>query len=232
MKKKRLTKKEWERRKRIRFLIVTGNAVLLAMIVLGLFCVVLGRLFGISERDVMDSFLPTKRVGEPVIQEMLLTPNPYSRPGDSLIKVKGIVVHYTANPGTDAEANRNYFENLKDTKKTSVSSHFVIGLDGSILQCIPLDEIAYASNNRNSDTVSIECCHEDETGKFTKETYASLVKLTAWLCGEYNLKEEDILRHYDVTGKDCPRYFVANEDKWRDFKKEVFQYIKKFQKEK
>lgn len=213
MKKKRLTKKEWERRKRIRFLIVTGNAVLLAMIVLGLFCVVLGRLFGISERDVMDSFLPTKRVGEPVIQEMLLTPNPYSRPGDSLIKVKGIVVHYTANPGTDAEANRNYFENLKDTKKTSVSSHFVIGLDGSILQCIPLDEIAYASNNRNSDTVSIECCHEDETGKFTKETYASLVKLTAWLCGEYNLKEEDILRHYDVTGKDCPRYFVANEDK-------------------
>lgn len=232
MKKKRLTKKEWERRKRIRFLIVTGNAVLLAMIVLGLFCVVLGRLFGISERDVMDSFLPTKRVGEPVIQEMLLTPNPYSRPGDSLIKVKGIVVHYTANPGTDAEANRNYFENLKDTKKTSVSSHFVIGLDGSILQCIPLDEIAYASNNRNSDTVSIECCHEDETGKFTKETYASLVKLTAWLCGEYNLKEEDILRHYDVTGKDCPRYFVANEDKWRDFKKEVFQYIKKFEKEK
>lgn len=232
MKKKRLTKKEWERRKRIRFLIVTGNAVLLAMIVLGLFCVVLGRLFGISERDVMGSFLPTKRVGEPVIQEMLLTPNPYSRPGDSLIKVKGIVVHYTANPGTDAEANRNYFENLKDTKKTSVSSHFVIGLDGSILQCIPLDEIAYASNNRNSDTVSIECCHEDETGKFTKETYASLVKLTAWLCGEYNLKEEDILRHYDVTGKDCPRYFVANEDKWRDFKKEVFQYIKKFEKEK
>lgn len=230
MKKRRLTKKEWERRKRIRFLIVTGNAVLLAMIVLGLFCVVLGKLFGISERDVMGSFLPTKRVGEPVIQEMLLTPNPYSRPGDSLIKVKGIVVHYTANPGTDAEANRNYFENLKDTKKTSVSSHFVIGLDGSILQCIPLDEIAYASNNRNSDTVSIECCHEDETGKFTKETYASLVKLTAWLCGEYNLKEEDILRHYDVTGKDCPRYFVANEDKWRDFKKEVFQYIKKFEK--
>lgn len=230
MKKRRLTKKEWERRKRIRFLIVTGNAVLLAMIVLGLFCVVLGKLFGISERDVMGSFLPTKRVGEPVIQEMLLTPNPYSRPGDSLIKVKGIVVHYTANPGTDAEANRNYFENLKDTKKTSVSSHFVIGLDGSILQCIPLDEIAYASNNRNSDTVSIECCHEDETGKFTKETYASLVKLTAWLCGEYNLKEEDILRHYDVTGKDCPRYFVANEDQWRDFKKEVFQYIKKFEK--
>lgn len=230
MKKRRLTKKEWERRKRIRFLIVTGNAVLLAMIVLGLFCVVLGKLFGISERDVMGSFLPTKRVGEPVIQEMLLTPNPYSRPGDSLIKVKGIVVHYTANPGTDAEANRNYFENLKDTKKTSVSSHFVIDLDGSILQCIPLDEIAYASNNRNSDTVSIECCHEDETGKFTKETYASLVKLTAWLCGEYNLKEEDILRHYDVTGKDCPRYFVANEDQWRDFKKEVFQYIKKFEK--
>lgn len=159
-----------------------------------------------------------------------LTPNKYSRPGKKLGKVNGIVVHYTANPGSDAEANRNYFNNLpaenagKD-KPVYASSHYVIGLDGEIVQCIPLDEIAYASNDRNSDTISIECCHPDKTGRFNEATYESLVRLTAWLCGEYDLKKDDIIRHYDVTGKDCPRYYVKHEKKWNSFKKDVFEYI-------
>ena len=57
----------------------------------------------------------------------LLTPNPYSRPQMAIEEVKGIVVHYTANPGTTAEQNRSYFESLKDTQKTKASSHFVVG---------------------------------------------------------------------------------------------------------
>ena len=71
-------------------------------------------------------------VDPPEIMEMLLTENPYSRPGEALEKVKNIFVHYTANPGTSAEENRNYFENLKDTQETSASSHFIIGYDGEI----------------------------------------------------------------------------------------------------
>lgn len=155
------------------------------------------------------------------VDQELLDVNPYSRPGDELAKVKGIVVHYTANPGTTAMQNRNYFNGLAETKQTSVSSHFIIGIDGEIVQCVPLNEIAYASNNRNSDTISIECCHADETGEFTEETYRSLVRLTAWLSEELHIKNKEIIRHYDVTGKICPKYFVDHEDAWEQFKEDV-----------
>ena len=37
-------------------------------------------------------------------------------------------------------------------------------------------------------------------------------ELLSWLCGEYNLKPKDIIRHYDVTGKLCPIYFVKHEE--------------------
>lgn len=164
-------------------------------------------------------------VKEPEITEMLLTPNKYSRPQLELANIKGVVVHYTANPGSTAEGNRNYFENLKNKKTTYASSHFVIGLEGEIIQCVPLTEVAYCSNNRNSDTISIECCHPKKNGKFTKETYNSLIKLVAWLCGEYNIDKGNIIRHYDVTGKLCPKYFVEHEDKWEQFKDDVFVYI-------
>lgn len=163
---------------------------------------------------------------KPDINVQLLTVNPYSRPGEETDKIKGIVIHYTANPGATAMGNRNYFENLKDTKETKVSSNFVVGLDGEIVQCVPTWEIAYASNDRNIDTVSIECCHPDESGKFNDETYRSVVQLTAWLCMKFNLSEKDVIRHYDVTGKNCPKYFVENEDAWEQFREDVRKAIK------
>lgn len=168
-----------------------------------------------STEDGIDWF------GAPEIDFQMLTVNPNSRPGIALKEVKGIVVHYTANPGSSAQANRNYFEGLKDSGDRKVSSHFVIGIDGEIIQCVPTKEIAYASNKRNSDTISIECCHKDETGEFTKETYDSLVQLTAWLCKRFSLDGTDVIRHYDVTGKDCPRYYVAHEDEWKQFQTDV-----------
>ncbi|MDF2610101.1 MAG: N-acetylmuramoyl-L-alanine amidase [Lachnospiraceae bacterium] len=164
-------------------------------------------------------------VGNRIVKEMLLTPNPYSRPQTILREVNSVVIHYTANPGTDAEANRNYFENLKTSHATYASSHFVIGLDGQIIQCIPLNEISFASNNRNGDTISIECCHPGDTGEFSLETYESLVALTAWVCEEYSLSEEDILRHYDVSGKNCPLYYVNNEDAWLTLKEDVMNTV-------
>ena len=162
---------------------------------------------------------------KPDITVKLLTPNPYSRPGIKTGKIKGIVVHYTANPGTSARQNRDYFNGLAETKKTKASSHFVIGLEGEIVQCIPCNEISYASNNRNSDTISIECCIEDETGKFNDSTYQSLIELTTWLMGRYDLSADDVIRHYDVTGKKCPLYFVEHEDAWEQFHKDLDTYI-------
>lgn len=115
------------------------------------------------------------------IETKLLDVNPYSRPGIALKKVKGVVVHYTANPGTNALDNRNYFNSLSKAnigktkaQSTYASSHFIVGLQGQIVQCVPLNEIAYASNNRNADTIQariaqIKAQIEETTSDFDRE---------------------------------------------------------------
>ena len=140
-----------------------------------------------------------------------------SRRGVMLEGVRNIVIHYVSNPGTTAQQNRDYYAN----PSSDVSSHFVIGLKGEIIQCIPLHEKSSASNHRNKDTISIEVCHPDESGKFTDASYQSLVKLTAWLCETCDLDSADVIRHYDITGKQCPLYFVTHEDAWKKFLKDV-----------
>ncbi|MDD3340388.1 MAG: peptidoglycan recognition family protein [Lachnospiraceae bacterium] len=163
--------------------------------------------------------------GAPDMDVQLLTVNEYSRPGIALNQVNGVVIHYTANPGSSARANRDYFEGLKDNHTTKASSHFIVGLEGEIVQCIPTAEISYASNDRNSDTISIECCHPDETGQFNTATYDSVVNLTAWLCKRFGLTSEAVIRHYDITGKECPKYFVENADAWDTFRADVEQKL-------
>ena len=140
-----------------------------------------------------------------------------SRRNVKLEDINGIVVHYVGNPGTTAQNNRDYYDN----PGVEVNSHFVIGLEGEIIQCIPLDEKSSASNERNRDTISIEVCHPDDTGEFNAVTYNALIKLTSWLCGQCGLDEKDVIRHYDVTGKMCPLYFVEHEDAWLAFKQDV-----------
>ena len=140
-----------------------------------------------------------------------------SRRGTSLSDINDIVIHYVGNPGTSAQANRNWYEN----PSSNVSSHFIVGLKGEVIQCIPLHEKSSASNHRNSDTISIEVCHPDASGKFNAATYDSLVELTAWLVKSCGLTADNVIRHYDVTGKECPRYYVRNEDAWNHFKADV-----------
>ncbi|MEE1314387.1 MAG: peptidoglycan recognition family protein [Faecalimonas sp.] len=169
----------------------------------------------------------TEKVGQemdaarPEIETKLLTVNPYSRPGTKIGQIHNIVLHYTANPGTTAMQNRNYFEGLKDSHITKASSHFVVGIQGEIVQCIPMNEVSFASNDRNGDTISVETCHMTADGSYTQETYDSMVALATWLCMKFDLDEQDIIRHYDVTGKNCPKYFVENEEAWVTFKADV-----------
>lgn len=157
------------------------------------------------------------------VEKEYLTVNEWSRPGDALKKIKGVVIHYVGNPGTTAEANRNYFQSLSSGEDgIYASSHFIIGLEGEVVQCVPLTEIAYASNTRNDDTVSVEVCHPDETGEFGRAAYDRCVELTAWLCREFRLSpQEDVIRHYDVTGKLCPLYYVENPEAWDAFLEDV-----------
>lgn len=163
------------------------------------------------------------------ITEAFLTENRYSRPGLPLTSSpQYIVIHYTANPGSTGWDNRNYFENLKDTGETFASAQFVIGLDGQIIQCVPCNEMAYCSNSYNEFCISIEMCHPDETGNFNDETYNSCVYLVAHLMNYYHLDMDRLIRHYDVTGKNCPKYFVENPDRWEAFKGYVQQYREEF----
>ena len=163
------------------------------------------------------------------VEKDYLTVNPYSRPGEPLEKINGVVIHYVGNPGTTAHANRNYFESLASgLENTYASSHFIVGLEGEVIQCVPLTEIAYASNTRNGDTVSIEVCHPDETGEFSPVTYDRTVELTAWLCRAFELDPEtDVIRHYDVTGKECPRYYVEHPEAWDAFRADVASEMKR-----
>ncbi|MGF6990915.1 N-acetylmuramoyl-L-alanine amidase [Lachnospiraceae bacterium PM6-15] len=164
---------------------------------------------------------------KPEIEVALLDVNPYSRPGIETNKIRNIVIHYTANPGSSAMDNRNYFQGLKDSGATSVSSNFVVGIEGEIVQCVPTWEVAYASNDRNIDSVSIEMCHQDESGKPTQATYDSLVQLCAWLCLKFELTPEEVIRHYDVTGKNCPKYFVEDEAAFVRLKEDIQAALKR-----
>lgn len=182
-------------------------AVILAVAAAGL-----GLWYGIA------ALLPENDISAPDwVQKELIEVDGAARRGTPLETVTAIAVHYVGNPNTTAMQNRNYF----NQKGVSVSAHFIVGLEGEIIQCVPLNEISSATNYRNRDTISIEVCHPDATGKFNKKTYASLVKLVTWLCGEFHLDETDLLRHYDVTGKLCPLYYVQNPQAWAEFVKEI-----------
>ena len=140
------------------------------------------------------------------IKEMLLTHN---RPYTKRKKTTAVAVHYVGNAGSSALGNRNYFQ----TTSTSVSSNYIIGLEGEIIRCIPEDEVSWCTNQANSYTISIECCHPNVDGIFNDKTYKSLVELCADICTRWKLNplKGGIIRHFDVTKKVCPKGFVAKK---------------------
>lgn len=154
--------------------------------------------------------------------EKFLTINPYSRPGKKLTSIKNIVIHWVGNAGSSAIANRNYFESLKN-KHIYASSQLILGLNGEIIQCMPENEVAYHAGNltMNYNSIGIEICHPDWTGKFNDVTYNALIELLTDLCRRYNLTADKIIRHYDVTGKLCPLYYVEHNDEFLEIRNKV-----------
>lgn len=141
--------------------------------------------------NIIDSYLPI---------------NQHSRPGTK-IKPTKIAVHYVGNAGSSAKGNRNYFA----SGKVYASSHYIIGLDGEILKLIPEDEISYCTNQANSYTISIECCHPDSNGKFNDKTLNALIELCTDICKRHGFNPlTSIIRHYDVTKKCCPKWWSPN----------------------
>ena len=164
------------------------------------------------------------------IKQSLLTPNKWSRPQHHIKEVLGIVMHWTANPKATAEQNRNYFESRKNGNDGYGSAHYIIGQDGTVIQCIPLDEIAYHCGSSQKDpaskkiytdyarekfkqyaedyktsspnycTIGIELCPKDYEGHFTDATIDSAIVLCGQLCKQFNLQAEDITTHHAIVG--------------------------------
>jgi N-acetylmuramoyl-L-alanine amidase len=175
------------------------------------------------------------------IQKNLLTVNPFSRPGKKLSSVKAVVIHWVENAGTTALQNRNYFESLKtqfpgNPNARYACAHFIVGIGGEALQCIPCDEMAYhvgaqsytpdalgrLGNYPNNCTIGIELCHPEIDGRFSAETLQTAAELCALLCIQFGLDPVmDIWTHNGITRKNCPKWFVDHPEKFEDFKQDV-----------
>lgn len=147
----------------------------------------------------------------------LLRVNRWSRPGRPLSAVLAIVFHWVGNPGTSAKENRDYFESRGVVRSEYCSAHYIIGLEGEVLQCIPEGEVAYhvgseipdpasgriytdwarwkfgsfagnpETTSPNNCTIGIELCHTDRAGHHPQATLESALELARDLCGRYEL---------------------------------------------
>ena len=104
----RMTRKR--RRAQIRRRIIGAGVAVLCVFGIGFG---IRQLTGIGQSGPVDIQADTTSVqweGAPPINVELLTPNEWSRPQIALEQIQGIVIHYTANPGSTAQQNHDYFE--------------------------------------------------------------------------------------------------------------------------
>lgn len=155
--------------------------------------------------------------------------NPYSRSGQKITAVRKAVIHWTANYGATALNHYNYFKNLSGRY---ASAHIFVDKNEAIC-IIPLNEVAYHANdgsyrgvpelkpNANLLSVSVEMCVEKD-GSFHPNTIARTEDVFVELCRMYGLNPlTDIVRHYDITHKNCPAPWVSNGQLFIDFKNRV-----------
>ena len=164
--------------------------------------------------------------------------NKFSRPGSKLLGVKGIVMHWTADPGATDEREIQFFDGSDGGGGRYASAHFFVDRDSATCD-IPLNEVAYHANEKpckiaklaattsyyhnggaNLTTIGVEMCVEPD-GTIHADTIARAVLVVSDLCKMFNLTANDIYRHFDITGKNCPAPWVTDASKFADFKKSV-----------
>lgn len=159
-----------------------------------------------------------------------------SKRNTSLIKY--LVYHYTANDGDTDEANAKYFHN----NVVKASAHRFVD-DDSVTISVPDNYVAwhcggglqgskghtYYKKCTNTNSIGIEMCDTKRNGKYevTPKTRSNAIALGKELVKKYGIKKENVIRHYDVTGKNCPAYFVKDEEAWKKFRDEIFETKKK-----
>ena len=157
----------------------------------------------------------------------------------NIADIKYIVIHYTANDGDTDEGNGNYFAN----NIVGASAHYFVD-DDSITRSVPDDYIAWAVGGSkykytkggtfygkctNANSISIELCDTKKNGvyDFTETTMKNAADLVKLLMEKYTVPVERVIRHYDVTGKVCPKPFVDDEKAWKEFKERLVDNMEK-----
>ena len=145
--------------------------------------------------------------------------NPKNYGGIRTQKVEYIVIHYTANDGDTDANNGNYFKN----NVVGASAHWFVDDDSATIS-VPENRIAWHCGAlsykhprcRNGNSIGIEICDDVRNGVIypSAKTIANAIELTKQKMKEHNVPAENVIRHYDVTGKKCPAYWVEDA-KWR-----------------
>jgi N-acetylmuramoyl-L-alanine amidase len=165
-------------------------------------------------------------------REELIPVNPFSRPGIPLRTIRKIVCHWTANPGASAAAHVRYFGQTlanqnpyDDIPDRYASAHIFVDKTEAVL-VIPLNEVAYHAGPANTYSIGVEMCVEED-GNFHPDTVERTAKIVAELCDWYGLDPiRDVIRHYDVTGKICPKPYVIDPWAWQAFRQKVDSIMK------
>lgn len=130
-----------------------------------------------------------------VTQKYLPVPS-QRRSGEAIIGVKYIVAHDTANDGSTALQNVNYYINSADDMQASAHA---FADDTGVIECVPLTEKAWhvrynagiapnvAGSFANDYAIGVELCYSTR-GKFdTQKAYQNYVTYIAQLCFKYKL---------------------------------------------
>lgn len=132
-----------------------------------------------------------------------------------------IVIHYVG-AVSSAYDNSVYFKN---TNRGASANYFVDEVN--IYRVVKDTDSAwhcgaskYYCGARNTNSIGIEMCCFMNNGKLdvSEKVVANTIELTKELMKKYNIPADNVVRHYDVTRKNCPAPFVANPIRWDNFK--------------
>jgi hypothetical protein len=117
--------------------------------------------------------------------------------------VTAIVLHHTAS-AADAQRIGMFFSK----PSSQVSSHYVVGKDGVLVQCVPDTAASWHAgksvfagrDNVNHFSIGIEICNlGNNADDYPKAQYEALGKLMAYLMDSYRLDWKRVTRHRDVA---------------------------------
>ena len=137
---------------------------------------------------------------------------------------ENLTIHSTGNPDSTAQNER---DNLNRPTNTSTTGFHIVVDDVQAIECIPLNKVAYhagdgATGTGNSKSIGLEIC---ESGNRTK-TIENAVEVAAKILHERNWGIDRLKRHYDWSGKNCPRILSDNNwQGWNDFKTKVQAHL-------